>query len=135
VCSSSRTAIASRLWCYSLDAGSWRPEAKVTDARISRTQLTVGLHAAIVRRGFMFWPRLAVATSAARLFVVADAYHVRGAEQWRDDTQSRRPNGDGDIVDCGCLLGEVLKWRWTTKQALMRVHTVRRGRARAGRGT
>ena len=36
-------------------------------------------------------------------------------------------DSDRDIVDGRCLKGEAgkLKWRWTMKQALMMVHTVR----------
>jgi len=49
------------LRCYSSDAGSWGPEAEVTGARIGRNQLAVGPHAAVVRHGVVFWPRLAVA--------------------------------------------------------------------------
>lgn len=49
------------LRCYYSDAGSWGPEAVVTGARIGRNQLAGELHAAVVRDGVVFWPRLAVA--------------------------------------------------------------------------
>ncbi|KAL6840882.1 hypothetical protein ACP4OV_029408 [Aristida adscensionis] len=49
------------LRCYSSEAGAWGPEAEVTGARVGRSQLAGPLHAAVVHRGVVFWPRLAVA--------------------------------------------------------------------------
>ncbi|KAK3121076.1 hypothetical protein QOZ80_8BG0645670 [Eleusine coracana subsp. coracana] len=48
--------------CYSSATGSWGPETEVTGARIGRTHLAGGglMHAAVVHRGVVFWPRLAV---------------------------------------------------------------------------
>ncbi|OEL18216.1 hypothetical protein BAE44_0020765 [Dichanthelium oligosanthes] len=34
-------------------------------------------------------------------------------------------DGDGDDISCARLTGESLEWKWTMKQGLMRVHTVR----------
>ena len=155
------------LRCYSSDEGSWGPEAEVTGARIGRTQLAVGPHAAVVHRGVVFWPRLAVALRLDSLLQPAPAvsaaktpprYTVAGfspatTRQRHSSTMvthrllgvmpgggllrveadmetiraywGGRKDGDGDIVDGGCLLGEALKWRWTKMQALMKVHTVR----------
>ncbi|KAK3122781.1 hypothetical protein QOZ80_8AG0618250 [Eleusine coracana subsp. coracana] len=48
--------------CYYSATGIWGPETEVTDARIGRTHLSGGvlMHAAVVHRGVVFWPRLAV---------------------------------------------------------------------------
>jgi len=52
----------------------------VTGARIGRTQLTVGLHATIVHRGVVFWPRLAVALRLDSLLQPAPAVAVSVAK-------------------------------------------------------
>jgi len=161
------------LRCYSSNAGSWGPEAAVTGARIGRSQLAVGPHAAVVRHGVVFWPRLAVALrldslqqqppprvpaakskgktppprhtvagfspaarqrpssqAAERLLGVTPDGQMLRVEA---DTKTIRAYcGGGDDGDGGdiraasaSLTGEKLEWKWTMKQALMKVHTVR----------
>ncbi|CAL5008302.1 unnamed protein product [Urochloa decumbens] len=143
--------------CYSSDAGSWGPEAVVTGARVGRKQLAGGPHAAVVRGGVVFWPRLAVALrldsllqlppAAAAVFAARKKGETPAAPYTVDGLLSEKvkadrllgvmPNGrmlrveadsetiraywGGDVS----LAGERLEWKWTMKQALMRVHAVR----------
>jgi hypothetical protein len=65
---------------------------------------------------------LGVMPGGGLLRVEADRETIRAYWGGRKDGDA---DGDGDIVDGGCLLGEALKWRWTKMQALMMVHTVR----------
>ncbi|CAL4911089.1 unnamed protein product [Urochloa decumbens] len=49
--------------CFSSDAGSWGPEARVSGARVA-SALLHATHTAIVHRGVVFWPRLRFALLA-----------------------------------------------------------------------
>ncbi|CAO2210067.1 unnamed protein product [Urochloa humidicola] len=137
--------------CYSSGAGSWEPEAVVTGARVGRNHLAGGPHAAVVRDGVVFWPRLAMALHLDSLLqpppppaarkkgkTPAAPYTVAGFSSQKvkvdrlvgvmPDGRILRVEADSATIRGGdgggggaSLTGERLEWKWTMKQALMRV--------------